>query len=159
MIKHEINIYIKPELASLVPKPGLKRSVLKILDAVKIPTSAELGLVITDNAEIQRINKLYRGKDESTDVLAFNMLYPMGFEGEEVTFIAPPDGFSHLGEIMISYPKAVAQAQQRGHDIEHEILVLLIHGILHLLGYDHEKSADDEFHMRGRENDILKQLS
>jgi probable rRNA maturation factor len=159
MIKHEINIYIKSELAALVPKLGLRKSVIKILNAVMITTPSELGLVITDNDEIQRINNMYRGKDESTDVLAFNMLNPDGVEGEESIFIAPPDGFSHLGEVMISYPKAVTQAKQRGHDTEHELLVLLIHGILHLLGYDHENSADEACRMTAMENAILKQLT
>ena len=71
--------------------------------------------------------------------------------------MAPPDGISHLGEIVISYPQAVRQAKRKKHDIERELMILLIHGVLHLLGYDHEQSVEEQ-HMRAKEDEILGKL-
>ena len=71
----------------------------------------------------------------------------------------PPDGVSHLGEIIISYPEAIVQARNKEHDIRSELLILIIHGVLHLLGYDHEQSKEKEQHMKTREEEILKKLT
>jgi len=98
---------------------------------------------------VQQLNKSYRGKDEPTDVLAFYMT--------SADFIEPPDGVRHLGEVIISYPQAVIQAEEHRHSIKKELAILIIHGVLHLLGYDHEES-EQERQMRAREADILSQI-
>ena len=72
-------------------------------------------------------------------------------------FTGPPDGINHLGEVVISYPQAMQQAQEQGHDVKQELAVLIVHGVLHLLGYDHEL-PDKEQKMKARENEILKRL-
>jgi probable rRNA maturation factor len=90
--------------------------------------------------------------DEPTDVLAFHML-PQ--KGSESSFAVPPDGVTRLGEVIISYPQAVAQAKEQGHSPERELALLIIHGILHLLGCDHEE-PQEERNMRERERELLE---
>jgi len=89
--------------------------------------------------------------DEGTDVLAFYML-PQG--AADSLFALPPDGVIRLGEVIISYPQAVAQARERRHSTQRELALLIIHGILHLLGYDHEE-PEEECKMRHREGELL----
>jgi probable rRNA maturation factor len=101
-----------------------------LLAAVDL-ADAELSLLLCDDAFIHALNRDYRGKDAPTDVLAFAQR-----EGEG----ADPDD-DILGDVVISIPTATRQAEARGHSIEREIQVLLVHGFLHLLGYDH---GDDE---------------
>ncbi|MDD5289160.1 MAG: rRNA maturation RNase YbeY [Dehalococcoidales bacterium] len=72
-------------------------------------------------------------------------------------FISVPDGKLHLGDIIISYPQAVRQAEEHGHSQEREITILLIHGVLHLLGYDHDIPVRKKA-MRSRESAILKTI-
>ena len=87
---------------------------------------ATVAVRITDDDELRRLNKTYAGEDHATDVLSF--------EG---------DG-SHLGDIAISWPHVLEQAQQWGHDAKDELSVLLVHGFLHLLGWDHATPAETE---------------
>jgi probable rRNA maturation factor len=159
MVMHEINVYIKPKLTTLIEKAWFRSTVNEILDMAVVTAPSELGLVITNNKVIQRLNKIYRDKDEPTDVLSFNMLSKGSNKMDGSIFITPPDGFSHLGEIVISYPQATIQAEGKGHDIKRELLILVIHGVLHLLGYDHENSAEEERCMRAKEDEILKMLT
>ena len=81
--------------------------------------------LITGDAELRRLNSNFRGKDYATDVLSF----PSG------------EGGSCLGDIAISLGRARAQAREFGHSIEHEVQILMLHGVLHLLGYDHESDT------------------
>lgn len=94
--------------------------------ALREPTTGIISLSFVDDAEIQRLNRMYRKKDKVTDVLSF----------------ASPDGdrSGYLGDVIISYPQAVRQAEDG--DLELELTDLLVHGILHVLGYDHEKAED-----------------
>ena len=87
-----------------------------------------VSVTVVDDETIHGINKEYRNVDRPTDVISFP-----SEEGEEI--IAPPDGF--LGDLVISYPKAVAQAEEYGHSITREFCFLVAHSMLHLLGYDH----------------------
>lgn len=157
MAKHEISVYFEPKLIVSIQETWFKSIIHKVLDALDIVTPSELGLVITNNKVIRQLNKTYREKDEPTDVLAFYM-FPRQ-DTKESTFVAPPDGISHLGEIVISYPQAVHQAKEKKHDIKRELQILIIHGILHLLGYDHEHSEEEEQRMKAKEEDILEKLS
>ena len=102
----------------------------------------ELSILIVNNRSIRELNKKYRGMDKPTDVLAF----PMG-------------GHSKLlGDIIISMEKTHAQAAERGHSPEQEFKILLTHGILHLLGYDHEISRSEAQRMKRKEKIILSKL-
>ena len=102
----------------------------------------ELSILIVNNRSIRELNKKYRGMDKPTDVLAF----PIG-------------GHSKLlGDIIISMEKTHAQAAERGHSPEQEFKILLTHGILHLLGYDHEISRSEAQRMKRKEKIILSKL-
>jgi len=107
----------------------------------------QLGIVITDDSQIQALNRDFAGDDHATDVLAFSLT-----EGEE---FARPDEIERIGEIVISMETAVRQAEDAQTGTDQEIAHLVVHGVLHLLGYDHVE-ADEETTMRGREQKILE---
>ena len=134
----EINVLVDPAFEKDIEVSWLQSIDRQVLEAQGNDANAELGLVITDQQRIQELNRDYLGRDEPTDVLAFHML-PGAEEGEpeDPPFIAPPDGMLHLGEVIISYPQAAIQAEEHQHPVRKEIAILTIHGVLHLLGYDH----------------------
>lgn len=98
---------------------------------------------------MRSLNRRYRGKDETTDVLSFSLR-----EGRFPQI--QPDV---LGDIVISLPAAARQASEAGHTVTREIDQLLIHGLLHLLGYDHERGPAEAARMKRRETLLLKRLS
>jgi len=102
---------------------------------------AELAVSLVDDAEIQQLNRDYRGKDRPTDVLAFAMR-----EGERV-----PGDEAVLGDVVISLETAARQARRRGVSDADEVRASLIHGVLHLLGYDHERSPAEARRMKAME--------
>lgn len=104
-------------------------------------------VILTENEHIREINKTYRGIDKSTDVISF------AFQDSEDIFL---DGVVNLGEIYISIDKVHEQAKDYGHSFERELGFLTVHGLLHLLGYDHmEKSEEEE--MFSLQEEILKE--
>lgn len=156
MAKPEINVSIEPKLNVSLDENWLQKIAIETLKAEGITSSAEMGLVITDSKTIQKLNRTYRDEDQPTDVLAFHMIPGISQELEQ-PFVRPPDGINHLGEVMISYPQAVKQAQEQGHSMARELALLIVHGILHLLGYDHEL-PDEEKQMKAKENAIMETL-
>ena len=104
-------------------------------------TDKEVELILTNDEEIQEINLAHRGIDKATDVLSFPL--------EEI------EGFP-LGSIMISVDIAKRVAEELGHSLDEEIALLFIHGMLHLLGYDHEC---DEGEMREKEEEVINHFS
>lgn len=105
---------------------------------------AQLSLLLVGDRRMRRLNRLYRGRDSSTDVLAF----PMRGAG------GPLSRF--LGDVVISLPQAARQAEDAGCSLDHELATLLIHGTLHLLGYDHERGGREAERMRRKERAILR---
>jgi probable rRNA maturation factor len=153
MNQTEINISLKRSFINSVDKSLLRIVALQVLTLEGIGPSTEMGLLITDDRTVQRLNRIYRGENKSTDVLSFQTISDVP-EDQELLFVDAPDGIKHLGEVVISYTQAMKQAQERGHSIVRELTLLIIHGTLHLLGYDHEL-PEDEHRMRDRENQIL----
>jgi probable rRNA maturation factor len=153
----EINVLIEDEIKVETGADWLQNILEKTLMAENVPPAVEISLVITGQEQIQALNRDYRGKDRPTDVLSFAMQETK--EGEEPeAFIGPPDGLLHLGEVIISYPQAVLQAAERGHSVKNEIAILIVHGVLHILGYDHEKEEMAPA-MSAREKTILDLLA
>lgn len=115
----------------------------------------EISLYFTDNEEIHRLNKEYRGIDRPTDVLSFAMDETI----DEDDFMLPTDaGEPHLlGDIIISTEKSDAQSEEYGHSKEREVLFLFSHGLLHLLGYDHQ-TPEEEAVMMGKQEAALAAL-
>jgi len=128
-----------------ISRRRLKRSARRILKILG-QGRAELSLALVDNREMQKLNARYRDKDEPTDVLAF----PAG------KALLP--GMQVLGDVVISVEKAEEQARKRRKTLGQEIRTLLIHGVLHLLGYDHERSRRDARVMRGMEKKVSRAL-
>jgi probable rRNA maturation factor len=148
----EIEIFVEEEFRGVVDGGWVKKIVRQVLKAEGVTPPYEVSLVFTDSATVQRLNRDYRGVDEPTDVLAFYMLSQ---KGADSSFALPPDGITRLGEVIISYPQAAEQAKEQGHSPERELALLVIHGILHLLGYDHEEPAEER-KMRKRERELLE---
>ena len=119
----------------------------QVLEAMA-ESGAELVVSLVGDTEIHALNRDYRGKDRPTDVLAFAMR-----EGEPT-----PDGEDVLGDVVISLDTAARQADDRGVSIAAEVRDLLIHGILHLLGYDHEISANESRRMKAKERWLRRRL-
>lgn len=104
------------------------------------PRRGEVSLLLVDEAEIQEYNRAYRGIDAPTDVLSFSQLEGEGPDARTL----PPDFPMPLGDIVISMPRMRDQALTYGHGQEREFAFLLVHGLLHLLGFDHQTSEDEE---------------
>jgi probable rRNA maturation factor len=144
-VEHTMLVTVVEEFERFVEIEDLHRIGAGVLTAEEV-SKAELGVLVTDDEAIRRLNMEYAGEDASTDVLAFSLR-----EGEE--FVSP-DEVLRLGEVIISYPTASRQAAEAGRLVDAEIAHLLVHGILHLLGYDHAES-EDERRMRAREEELL----
>ena len=117
-----------------------------------------VSILLVENEEIQRINREYRNKDCVTDVLSFPML-----EMKDGKFEVKPDemdmedGMLFLGDIVVSVPKAIEQAKEYGHGNERELAFLTLHGLMHLLGYDHESPQRDAV-MEEKQERILSEI-
>ena len=123
----------------------VKKTARKILESLD-QNQVELSLALVGNREIQKLNARYRNRNEPTDVLSFP-------SGETL-----PTGIQILGDVVISVGKAEEQARKRRKTLEQEMESLLIHGILHLLGYDHERSEKDAKIMREMEKKVSRAL-
>jgi probable rRNA maturation factor len=127
--------------------PSLIKNSAQITQAyLLIPDSDSLTIVITSDPKIQDLNHQFRGIDSPTDVLSF----PAGYQDPEVSA-------TYLGDVIISYPRALSQAEQRGHSVEDEIQLLVVHGILHLVGHDHGDPTD-KAKMWAAQDAVLVQL-
>lgn len=158
-MSREISVIIDEEFQGGLEQGWLEKVAWETLSAEGVASPVELGLVVTNDGELQSLNRSYRGVDEPTDVLAFGLLPHKPEEsGDSPTFVSPPNGVLHLGEVIISYPQAARQAKEQGHATEQEMALLVIHGVLHLLGHDHD-SPEQELKMRTREEETLKSIS
>lgn len=116
-----------------------------VLSREDVAYDVELSIAVVDLEEMAELNERYRGKEGPTDVLSFGCDDPCPVEGDEPVT---------LGDVVIAPAVAIAQAEEYGHTVEEELNLLLVHGILHLLGYDHEED-DAAAAMQAREREIL----
>ncbi len=120
----------------------------KAIAWLQLPTEVEVSVVLADDETIRQLNRQYRQVDASTDVLSFSQL-----EGEELIDVGDT---VVLGDIVISLQRAVEQADRYQHSLERELAFLLVHGLLHLLGYDHDQQFEGE--MRDRQTAVLRAI-
>ncbi len=153
MSSYTISVRIEPAFADLVSELPVEQIARKVLEAEGVDSGSELSVVITDDKTVQDLNKRYRDRDETTDVLSFGLL-PSGLD-DGADFATPPGTRRQLGEVVISFPTARRQADEAGHEMLGEVLHLLTHGILHILGYDHEQ-PDQAKAMRNKEEAVLQ---
>ena len=130
----------------------IRRCCHGVLEEEGFDDNAEVSVRFVDNDTIHELNKQYRNMDNPTDVLSF----PLGENGEYDTDLTT--GAKLLGDIVISIPKAMEQAQEYNHSLQREIGFLTVHSMLHLLGYDHENGGIEEVHMREKEETVLTKI-
>lgn len=121
----------------------LRKLASRILQSIG-EREALLSLEIVGDARMRRLNRTFRHRDKTTDVLAF------------ATREGPGPPSSLLGDVVISLPQAIRQARRHQRGVDHEVVVLLIHGMLHLCGYDHERSETEARRMARRERAVLR---
>jgi probable rRNA maturation factor len=147
----EVNILLDDGFESVLDETWLRAVACTALQSEKQP-EVEMGVLITGQEQMCRLHKEYMGEDTPTDVLSFAMRDKVDGAPD---FTFPADETEHLGEVIISYPQAEIQSAEHGHSVHREVAILLIHGVLHLLGYDHDEPLRQQ-NMRSREQAILK---
>ena len=151
---YTIDVQVDDAFAAEVDADELVRVVSATLAANEVAAAA-VTLVVTDDAEVQQLNRDYRGVDAPTDVLSF-----AAQEGDE-SFSLPAEladeMAAYLGDILIAYPYCAAQAAQFGATVAAELRLMAVHGTLHLLGYDHD-TAEAERAMWARQEAVLAQF-
>lgn len=135
-------------------KMVVRRAVSETLGEEDFSFPAELSVTFCDNEYIKRLNRQYRNKNKETDVLSFPMYDYAEDEGE----LLPGDEALVLGDIVISLERAKEQAKELGNSFEREVAFLAIHSTLHLLGYDHERSKEDDEIQCKRQREIIENL-
>jgi len=148
----EIGVLVDKEFKHALTAVWLRKVAGQVLLAEHVNPLIEIGLVVTGQEKIRELNRLYLEEDAPTDVLSFPMTES---DSDESGFITPPDSTLRLGEVIISYPQAKKQAKEHGHIVKKEIAVLIVHGVLHLLGYDHDTPGRKRV-MHKREAAVIK---
>lgn len=156
MLRHRLNVRVDPPFRGRLRAARLRAVARLTLEREGLRTPAEVGLTVTDDATVRALNARYRGLDETTDVLAFG-LTEVGAASTGGPFALPPLGRIQLGDVVLSYPQAERQARQAGHPVEHEAAILVAHGVLHLLGYDHA-GPEEERVMFGKQETIVAEM-
>ena len=131
----------------------VRHAVIASLEYEGFGADTELSVTFTDNEGIRAINAEYRGIDAPTDVLSFPLT---DYEG--VDFPVADEPASSLGDIVLSLERAEEQAKEFGHSFEREVAFLTVHSMLHLLGYDHVNSDEEDAEMRRRQREILESM-
>ena len=130
----------------------IRNAILATLEYKSFKYDAEVSVTLCDNAYIHKLNKQYRSVDRHTDVLSFPMYEDGDFDMNECISGAM------LGDIVISLERAKEQAKEIGNGFLHEVAFLTIHSTLHLLGYDHERSSEDEEAQCAAQREIISSL-
>jgi probable rRNA maturation factor len=155
-VARNVAVTLLPGTRGRLRTPELRRIARRVLDAESVAPDVEVEVVLADDATMRDLNRLYRGKDEETDVLSF-----AAHEGE--AFLDSPDEAPSLGEVIVSVSfveRQVADMARRGAaiTIEGQLAHLLVHGLLHLIGLDHERGETEEAEMREKEEALLEVL-
>ena len=147
----QADIQIFQEFSNVVSHEWIDAVVAGVLSIEPEWSSEHVSVVIADDESVSDLNREHRGLDETTDVLSFSNRHSGRYYGEgderetatgDVEFVLPPGQDTNLGEVIVSYPQVSRQARQAGHTIQKELAIMLAHGILHLLGYDHEREDE-----------------
>ena len=130
----------------------IRKAVIATLDYEGFKNGAEISLTFTDNEGIKQLNHDFRGIDKETDVLSFPLTDYSG------TALPINEINTSLGDIVISLERADEQAKDFGHSFDREVAFLTVHSMLHLLGYDHVNSEEEDAEMRRRQREILESI-
>ena len=162
MSAFDVSVQVFEAFEKHVHQAWVKETVVKALKSEAKGSETHVSVVIADDETVLELNRKHRGLNEHTDVLSFSYVYEGEYHGDDGSlvaqldeFVLPPGEEDHsLGEVIVSYPKTVRQAIEAGMPVEDELSHLLVHGILHLLGHDHEQPSDEEV-MKLAESRIL----
>lgn len=144
----ELRFHVRRKSGARPDRRTLRAVCTAALAGEGVTGSVLLSLTLVDDAEIREMNLRHRGIDRPTDVLSFPLI-----DGTD-SFALPPGAPRELGDVVVSYPRAVAQAEEYGHSVERELAYLVVHGLLHILGHDHEIPSEQAI-MRAREEGAL----
>ena len=133
-VEFDVGVQIAPAFVDFVSEDRLRAAARVVLHHES--RTGELAVVLTDDEGIRSLNRDFLDVDAPTDVLAFPT------QGGDGPFVAAPGTGSYLGDVIISYPRAEAQAREQGHATAQELDLLIVHGVLHLLGYDHATAEE-----------------
>ena len=138
----------------------IRKACIATLKYENFENNAEIDVTIVGDEKIKEINNEFRNIDKATDVLSFPMFEfePGNPPSDWVDYQDPASGLVPLGDMCISLERAIAQAKEFGHSVKREVGYLTIHSMLHLLGYDHETSAEDETYMIEKQKQILRSV-
>jgi probable rRNA maturation factor len=148
-LRLDLRVRVRRRSGARPDRLALKAACAATLAAEGLDGDLLLTVTFVDDAEIQTINAEHRGIDRPTDVLSFSLV-----DDPDPSFATPPGEPRELGDVIVSFPRAVAQAEEYGHSVEREVAYLVVHGLLHILGYDHEL-PDEQGDMRAREEAAL----
>jgi probable rRNA maturation factor len=141
-----IHLQISENISPVFQQSVINQAATETLAAIPDIGEVELTILLTDDDQTHQLNLEYLAVDAPTDVLAF-----------PADYIDPDTKARYLGDVIISYERAVVQAQGAGHPLEQEIELLVVHGILHLLGHDHT-DPDQKVKMWAAQSEILTRL-
>lgn len=148
MPEHDVLVSVDPAFGNRLGADWLVGVARITLEMERTPT-CQLSVVLTGDEQVRQLNREFAGDDHATDVLSFSLR-----EGEP---FASGDDTDRLGEVIVSLEAAARQAEEAGHHVEDEVAHLLVHGVLHLLGYDHAEPSDEQ-KMRTHERRVLSEL-
>jgi probable rRNA maturation factor len=147
---HTIEVHVAAELEPQVDLEPLRRAALQTLRSQQVESACELAVVVTDDDALRELNRRHRGVDAPTDVLAFA-------DETRGPFVGAPGEPRYLGDVVVSFHRAVAQAAEAGHSVQAELQLLVVHGVLHLLGYD-DQAEQARAKMWRAQSEILQAL-
>ena len=162
----DVSVQTIEEGLDLPPEGWVQDVAVRALIAGEAPAGSGVSVVFAGDEVVRELNREHRGLDETTDVLAFSFAHEGEYYGDQdgktsvdemPGFTLPPGQPELLGEVIVSYPQAVRQAAAAGRTVREELAVLLAHGVLHLLGYDHME-PDDEAVMKALETRVLSHV-
>jgi len=162
----DVSVQTIEEGHDLPPASWVEEVAALALRAAEAPEGSGVSVVFAGDEVVRDLNREHRGLDETTDVLAFSFTHEGEYYGEPDEkvpidempgFALPPGQAESLGEIIVSYPQAMRQADAAGRTVTEELAALLVHGALHLLGYDHME-PEEEAAMKALENRVLSDV-
>lgn len=164
VVEVQVTVELAAPLADAVDLALIERAIGATLRSEGVGTPGEpliVSLLVADDAALHDLNRTYRGIDAPTDVLSFpdaaSDLDPAP-PSTAPAFVVAPGAARSLGDIALSYERVLAQAAEYGHFPARELAYLVVHGVLHLLGYDHERGPAAAAAMRTREEAVLAGL-
>jgi len=147
---HDIQVQVDEEFQDRVPVDLVRTTAFAVIGRHQVSERCELGIVVTDDDTLRELNLRFRGIDSPTDVLSF-------VDEARGPFISAPGLPCYLGDIVISYRRVEQQAAEAGHSVDSELQLLVVHGLLHILGYD-DSLEEERARMWAAQEDILHAL-